>query len=799
MMVRTLIDCVLRETERPPADAVACLGPDAPRELILAAGLTPWRLAPDGEPASNAHPGLGRRSRRLLARLLGPDFRPTGIVLTHATAEDAQLFAVLRELDRRAAGPSAPFAYVDLLPRSDAAAMTYSLARIEQARQWLEGLTSRNILAEDVAAAVTAERTLKMRLATLFAARRDEAPRLSGVDALKLIAAVTRLPRAKADALLSDVKDALGEAPLLSGVRVLVTGSAHETAELYQAIEAAGAVIVGEDHAWGDPWLEEARALDGDPLAYIAGRAASPSWPSVAQSSRLRAQALAARVRALNVDRVIHLGIKGDEAAPWDIKALRSALSATSTSFLTLVDVAPNPSDLSRVTDAVAAFLPEGRSQEPPRQPSTRPASLDGQAKTKPAPQARSRKALACTADFGAWQKDWFAGVRRAAADGPFAVVNADAPQEILRALDIPYVVNQWWASIVAAKQKAADYGRILRANDYPSRVEAYSAQGLAAALAVEEDDPPWGGLPRPDILALVAGSDPGPKIFEAWAQETGAELFVFDRSIESRIDLPVAWWDDLPHRWNETLEAERLDLMEAQIEAQIARLEILSGRTLDRGRLVEVMHLVNEQEDLYRRTRDLIARTHPAPVGVVDTMPATMVPQWHRGTTWARDAAQRFHDEVAARAEAGEAACPGERIRLMWVGRGLWSDTSFYQRWEENHGAVFVWSMYLGLAADGYLRFFEGEHDVVRALAARFVTMGDELRMPTWSGAWHVKEARLHACHAAVAIDDADPLVLDALERAGIPVCRVALNNMGAGSDDLDQQISAFLDGLSI
>jgi hypothetical protein len=43
-----------------------------------------------------------------------------------------------------------------------------------------------------------------------------------------------------------------------------------------------------------------------------------------------------------------------------------------------------------------------------------------------------------------------------------------------------------------------------------------------------------------------------------------------------------------------------------------------------------------------------------------------------------------------------------------MWVGRGLWSDMGFYQRWEDSHGAVFVWSMYLGLAADGYLRDFE-------------------------------------------------------------------------------------------
>ena len=57
---------------------------------------------------------------------------------------------------------------------------------------------------------------------------------------------------------------------------------------------------------------------------------------------------------------------------------------------------------------------------------------------------------------------------------------------------------------------------------------------------------------------------------------------------------------------------------------------------------------------------------------------------------------AARFRDEVAARVARGEAACPQERVRLMWVGAGLWHDTDFYAAFEDTHGAVFVWSMYL-------------------------------------------------------------------------------------------------------
>ncbi|ADL01727.1 2-hydroxyacyl-CoA dehydratase family protein [Brevundimonas subvibrioides] len=796
MQISDIIAEAMAACAAPSSDAVACLGSDAPRELIVAAGLVPWAIIPDSDAGTGAHPGLSRRSQGILATIEADGFTPRGLVLTHAAAEDAQLFAVLRELHRTGRGPSVPFAFVDLLHGGDDAVRRYNLARLATFQTWLEQSVGHPVSAEALDTARRRENALKARLAALFsAARSGSTPRLSGADALDLVRVISRVPGAAADRILDSVEMDLAASPVLAGQRIMLTGSPHETSSLYSQIESLGAIIVAEDHGWGDPWLAATLDETVSVAEAIATRSQSPDWPSPMQSADRRAAALAARAQALSVDAVIHGGLADEEAAPWDIKPTRQALEPTGIAFLAVAALDPTAVLAAEAAERIAHFLASGEVRAPtPKVAAPRP-SLPSKPVEREA--RRSRKSLDCTADFGAWQRDWFAGVREQAADGPFAVVNADAPQEILRALDIPYVVNQWWASIVAAKQKAGPYGRLLKAADYPSHVETYSAQGLAAALDDQLEDAPWGGLPTPSTLSLIAGSDPGPKIFEAWARETGADLFVFDRSIESRIDLPIDWWDDMPERWEQTLEPERLELMAAQIEQQIARLEALTGRTLDRARLVEVMNLVNEQEDFYRRTRDLIARTYPVPVGVVDTMPATMVPQWHRGTAWARDAARRFYEEVARRAAAGEAACPGERLRLMWVGRGLWSDTGFYQRWEESHGAVFVWSMYLGLAADGYLRSFEGEHDVIRALAARFVTMGDELRMPTWSGAWHVKEARTHGCHGAVAIDDADPLVLEALERAGVPVLRIALNNMGAGNDAVDAEIAAFLDTL--
>jgi hypothetical protein len=485
------------------------------------------------------------------------------------------------------------------------------------------------------------------------------------------------------------------------------------------------------------------------------------------------------------------LSLDGDEAAPWDVAAIRRGLPAgvrfEALRCPSLPDAATSESLRAAIEGSVAAAT------------GPTPAKASGQ-RPAPPPPARSRKSLTSTADANAYQREWFAGVREAVAGGaPFAVVNANAPQEILRALDIPFVVNQWWASIVAAKQQSRRYQGLLRTHDYPGDVEAYSAQGLAAAFEDDTGNAPWGGLPKPDFVHAVASSDPTAKLFEEWARQTGADLFVYERTIDPRPDLFSDWWQQLPARWDSVLEDERVDLMLDEIRAVIAQIEARTGRTFDAERFAAVMDLVNEQEDYYRRTRNLIARSVPAPIGVVDQMPAPMVPQWHRGTVWARDAAKALYEEVKARAEAGQGVCAEERVRLMWVGRGLWSEMAFYQKWEDSHGAVFVWSMYLALAADGYIRDLSGGRDPLRALASRVICMGDELRMPTWAGPWHVHEAQTHQVDGAVALADADPFVVRALRAAGIPVLELATDNFNRESEDgaaIDAAITSFIEG---
>lgn len=394
-----------------------------------------------------------------------------------------------------------------------------------------------------------------------------------------------------------------------------------------------------------------------------------------------------------------------------------------------------------------------------------------------------AEKLLDSAKEASRYQRQWFQELRaRAAGGGPLALVNADAPQEIFRAMDIPYVVNQWWASVVAAKQRAPYYLELLRDRGYPDYTEQYSSISLGSLFDPDPENAPWGGLPRPSIVLGENVGDGGRKIFDVWAEHPDITYYALESAAENTV--PVNWWDLMPHDWEKAVGTARLDLMVAELEGLIRFLETTTGRVFSERRLRRVLDLVNEQAEWNRRSRDLIAATTPSPLAVTDSIPSVMIPQWHRGTEWARDAARRFYEEVAERVRTGATVCEDERVRLMWIGRGLWYDMEFYRRFEQRYGAVFVWSMYLAVAADGYPRYGQ---DPLRALAARFAAFNDLLYTPPWSCEWYVKEAKLHRVDGVVHLVSDDSrgsyFTTRALRAAGIPVYELHADNVDTRS----------------
>ena len=402
--------------------------------------------------------------------------------------------------------------------------------------------------------------------------------------------------------------------------------------------------------------------------------------------------------------------------------------------------------------------------------------------------KSKAVKRLKATAEAGRYQKEWFQSLHTRVNNGePFGYLNADVPMELLRAMDIPFVVNQWWAAICAAKRMTRKYFGLVNDAGYRDDLCSYCATAFAESLDPDDHaiDPetgkplgPWGGLPHPTIAITRAACDMQNKIFELFCKNHGAKLYTMEATQARKT--PLNWWDMDVDDWEELYDSDRLDEAVEDEKQLIRFLEEETGRMFDMNRLVEVMNLINEQETWYRQTRDLIAVTRPAPVTVVDTINAVMQAQWQRGTQWAADHAKSLYYEIKDLVDRGVPAVPNEKYRLMWIGRGLWHDFEFYQSFEKKYGAVFVWTMYLAMGADAYIRH-NVEEDPLRALAAREIGMEDFLHMPPWNSGWFVKEAKANGIDGVVYMVSPNCLqavegsyfIEKALEDAGIPVLR--------------------------
>jgi benzoyl-CoA reductase subunit B len=408
----------------------------------------------------------------------------------------------------------------------------------------------------------------------------------------------------------------------------------------------------------------------------------------------------------------------------------------------------------------------------------------------------RSRKDLAATAAATAYQKAFAADLKRRVVDEgePFAIAQADAPHEIFHAMDIPLITNQWWSAYISAKQLSSRYFDAMVAKGYPANSCKYCSLGLACTLANEPASAPWGGLPTPTVLVARLTCDCIQHVFGQWAQAMGTDFFPMEAPAWEHKE--VDWFRRSRGEWREVYQPDRIALFVREMRDLIELLERKTGRRFDEDKFHHLMERINEQEGYIHEAAMLIGKTRPSPVSIADQMPNTMIPQWHRGSDWAVAHAKRFRDEVFERVAAGVGAAANERIRLMWIGAGVWHDPGFYQALEERIGAVFVWSMYMPFAGPQYIRQLDGQP--MDALASRICSMNEVLHLPPWMNGWMVSEAERCGIDAAVMLVPPDnrlsqsgtTLTRTALQQAGVPVLALDADMVNAKSWDHDRMV---------
>ncbi|MFC1532246.1 2-hydroxyacyl-CoA dehydratase [Thermodesulfobacteriota bacterium] len=403
-----------------------------------------------------------------------------------------------------------------------------------------------------------------------------------------------------------------------------------------------------------------------------------------------------------------------------------------------------------------------------------------------------STKRLRSSAAVRAYQKEWFMNLKDRASQGePVVYSGILADADILTAMDISHVTSPWWSAIVAAKRLSGFYNDIVAKHSYDLLGPDYEQLGpcanCGAGWARLYDDPehaPYGGLPKITAITTVGGRCRGSeKVTNTWLRrfDIRRNIPVFRLNLETTLTPYYPryqnWWEKIEDHWDEVLEPHKLDYAVEELKALIRFLENLTGKTFSQDRLTEVLELSNEQNRYWRKARDLIAKTSPAPVDVVDQL-AQYPAQWHRGTPMGRDLAKMFYEEVKEMVENGVEAYPNEKIRLQWLRQGNFGNTAFYQYFGEKYGAVFVTTEYLSIASDGYPR--NPLNDPLRAIAGRALFIG----MYTGVG-WEIKEARHHNVKGAVGLEThcATPwhtgilMQKRAYEDAGIPMFAIPLS----------------------
>ncbi len=309
---------------------IGYVGADVPVEYITAAGLLPLRLSgTPGAPSTAGDrclgTGLDPAARSVLTRLLDGDFGPLdGVVVSRDCEASLRLFYALRELRRVDPALALPPVHlVDVLHLPHRTTTRYVRARLGQLRATVETWAGRSIGDSALADAITVHDRLRELLTGAAVLRRSHPARLTGTQALTVVAATTALPVDRATVLLEALLAEADRLPEHEGLRVFLTGSPHDTDHVYTALEDSGLLVVGEDHDWGD--LLSLRRTAAPTEAALAERYQYNGPAAPRASIRARAAHTRRAARECGAQALVSYARIRDDAPGWDYPAQREA------------------------------------------------------------------------------------------------------------------------------------------------------------------------------------------------------------------------------------------------------------------------------------------------------------------------------------------------------------------------------------------------------------------------------------------------------------------------------------------
>lgn len=319
------------------------LGCDVPDELILAAGMLPVRICADPErPLAETDKYLeyafDPMVRAQFEKIVDGTYydQIDALAISNSTDVIIRVFLYLREIHRVEPEKKVPpVAFIDWL---------FTRHRIHQVRdefiiglfkQQVEAWAGRPITDEEIRAAGRICNEDRQALREMARLRRGPEVRISGSEALVIIGAGLFMDRAEHARLVRQVTADAAQWPVLTGPKVYYTGANQEDTVLYDKIEAAGMVVVGEDTDWGDRHYDRDFNLDYPVIRGIVDRYFLREFSAKKSTPAQRTEALDREVDAAGAQGVIFYTNQYDEVATWDMPKQRKSLEARGIQHIT--------------------------------------------------------------------------------------------------------------------------------------------------------------------------------------------------------------------------------------------------------------------------------------------------------------------------------------------------------------------------------------------------------------------------------------------------------------------------------
>ena len=310
------------------------MGCDVPDELIIAGGMLPVQIYADPDKELKETDvyleyAFDPMVRAQFEKIVDGTYNSQidALAISNSTDVIIRTYLYLRELHR--VEPEKPVPEVEFID------WLFTRNRLHQVRNELtlklfwetvERWAGRKITDEELLEAAKVCNADKAALRRIQALRNEG--RVSGSEALVIIGAGYFMEKAEHTSLVNAVADAAAQWPVIDAPKVFFTGSNQEDTALYEKIEAAGLLIVGEDHDWGARSYDRDFNLEYTPIRGLVDCYMLREFSSKKAFVSQRVDALNREVAATGADGVIFYTNQYEESASWDYPSQKESLEA---------------------------------------------------------------------------------------------------------------------------------------------------------------------------------------------------------------------------------------------------------------------------------------------------------------------------------------------------------------------------------------------------------------------------------------------------------------------------------------